>query len=136
MPAAPVVKAFLISDSVIQDRTTGKYSVIGIFDRIYSPNFPCMHPTVAVYIRLADAFGRYRGRIEFRDAQDQVISSYDGIELEVKERGHVVEFGFTTQMLPLQKPGKYQFQLYFNGEYAASAPLEAVQVEPPRRERP
>lgn len=133
MPPTPVIKAFLIADSVIQDRASGKWSVIGVFDRIFSPNFPCTHPTVAIYIRLSDALGKYRVKIDFRDADDQSVSAYEGIDLEVKDRSQTVEFGFTTQLLPLGKPGKYMFQLTFNGEYVASASLEAVKIEKPAK---
>jgi hypothetical protein len=32
-------------------------------------------------------------------------------------------------MLPLEKPGRYQFQLYINDEFAASADLSVVQIQ-------
>lgn len=132
MPPTPVVKSFLVADAVIQDRATGKWSVIGVFDRIFAPQFPCVHPVVAVYVKLSDALGRYRVRIEFREAaEDRLVSTFEGIDLEVKDRRQAVEFGITTHGLPLQKPGPYLFQLHLNNEYVASSPLEVVKVEPP-----
>ncbi len=131
MPPTPVVKSFLVADGVIQDRATGKWSVIGIFDRIFSPQFPCVHPVVAIYVKLSDALGRYKVRVEFRDAsEDRCVSAFEGIDLEVKDRLQGVEFGIQTHGLPLQKPGRYLFQLYLNDEYVASSPLTVVKVEP------
>ncbi len=126
MSALPVVKAFLVADGVIQDRGTGKWSVIGVFDQIYAATFPCFHPIVAIYVKLTDALGRYQVRVEFRDADDAVASTFEGIEFEVTDRTKAVEFGVTTQHLPLKKPGRYEFQLYLNGEWAAAVTLDVM----------
>jgi hypothetical protein len=131
VPELPVVKAFLVADGVIQDRATGKWSVIGIFDQIYAAAFPCFHPIVAIYVKLSDALGRYKVRVEFRDADDAVASVFEGIEFEVGDRTKSVEFGVTTQHLPLKRPGRYQFQLFLNGEYAAAATLDVLAIKPP-----
>ncbi len=136
-----MVKSFLVADGVIQDRATGKWSVIGIFDRIFSPQFPCVHPVVAIYVKLSDALGRYKVRVEFRDAsEDRCVSAFEGIDLAERvtekmgftprDRLQGVEFGIQTHGLPLQKPGRYLFQLYLNDEYVASSPLTVVKVEP------
>ena len=126
----PIVRSFLIADAVIQDRLTGKWSVVGVFDRILGPSFPCIHPTVAIYVKLADAQGRYTVKIEFRDSADRVVLACEGIAFEAANPLEGVQFGVTTQGLPLEKPGRYQFQLYLNGEYAAAAPLEVLKLEP------
>jgi hypothetical protein len=130
MPPTPFIKSFLIADSVIQDRATGKWSVVGIFEQIFAPTFPCIHPIVSIYVKLTDAIGRYRVRIEFRDADDKVVSDFKGLEIEVQDRLRGGEFGVTTHGLPLQKPGRHQFSLYLNEEFAASAPLDVIQLKP------
>lgn len=129
-----MVQSFLIADAVIQDRATGKWSVVGIFDHLYAPSFPCVHPTLAIYVKLADAQGRYRVKIEFRNAEDRVVSSFDKIQIEVEDRLRSLGFGVTTHGLPLEKPGRYQFQLFLNDEYLAAVPLEVMKLEP--RPRP
>ncbi len=131
MALTPLVKSFIIADAVIQDRLTNKWSVVGIFNRVMAPQFPVVHPTVAMYVKLADAGGKYDVCVEVRDATDRVVASFKGIQLEVRDRTQEVEFGVPTHMLPLEKPGKYQFQLHLNGEFLASATLEAVLMERP-----
>ncbi len=130
MPDTPAVKAFLVADGVIQDRASGKWSVIGVFDQIFAAAFPCFHPIVALYVKLTDAFGRYTVKVEFRDAEDALVSNFEGIEFEVGDRTKAVEFGVTTQHLPLKKAGRYQFQLWLNGEFAAAATLDVLQIKP------
>jgi hypothetical protein len=131
MARPPVVKSFLIADQVLQDRLSGKWSVIGIFDRILAPQFPVMHPTVSIYLKLGDALGKYRFRVEFRDAEDRRLGAFDGGAFEVLERTGDVEVGLPTHLLPIEKPGRYQFQLFLNDEFAASAELRAVQMDRP-----
>jgi hypothetical protein len=126
-----MVRAFLVADAVIQDRLTGKWSVIGVFDRVMAPSFPVVHPTLGVYVKLADAAGRYRVQLELRDSTDRCVSAFPAFEMDIKDRGQAVELGFPTHMLPLEKPGKYQFQLHLNGEFAASCGLDAVKLETP-----
>lgn len=131
MARPPIVKSFLIADAVIQDRLTGKWSIIGLFDRVMAPAFPVVHPTVALYFRLSDAQGRYRIKVEFRDANDRRVGLFEGIEIEVKDPSMAIELGLPTHLLRLEKPGRYQFQLYINDEYAAAAELSALQLPTP-----
>lgn len=131
MGRPPIVRSFLIADSVIQDRLTGKWSIIGVFDRVLAPSFPVIHPTVALYFRMSDAQGRYRIKVEFRDGSDRRVGLFEGIELEVKDAAQSVDLGLPTHMLRLEKPGKYQFQLYVNDEYAAAADLAVIQIPAP-----
>jgi hypothetical protein len=132
----PIVKSFLIADAVLQDRLTGKWSIIGVFDRVMAPSFPVVHPTVALYLRLSDAQGKYKIRVEFRDASDRRVGLFEGIELEVKDAAQAIEVGLPTHMLPLEKPGKYQFQLFINDEFLSSAELSVIQIPPPQRPPP
>jgi len=132
----PIVKSFLIADAVLQDRLTGKWSIIGVFDRVMAPSFPVVHPTVALYLRLSDAQGKYKIRVEFRDDTDRRVGLFEGIELEVKDAAQAIEVGLPTHMLPLEKPGKYQFQLFINDEYSSSAELTVIQMPAPQRPAP
>ena len=136
MARPPIVKSFLIADAVLQDRLTGKWSIIGVFDRVMSPSFPVVHPTVALYLRLSDAQGKYKIRVEFRDDADRRVGLFEGIELEVKDAAQAIEVGLPTHMLPLEKPGKYQFQLFINDEYCSSAELTVIQMPAPQRPAP
>jgi hypothetical protein len=129
MAASPAVKAFLIADAVIQDRLTRKWTVVNVFDQIFAPQFPAWHPSMALYVKLADARGRYVVRVEFRDASDVVVSKIEGITVEASGPAHSAEFGLTAQGLPLKEPGRYQFQLFLNEEYAAAVSLEVLQVK-------
>jgi len=136
MARPAVVKSFLIADTVIQDRMTGKWSVIGVFDRVMAPNFPVFHP-IALYLKLGDTEGRYKIKVELRDANDRQVALIDGTPIDVKAPIQTVEVGFRMPPIPLERPGKYQFQLHVNDDFVASAPLDVVQVQvPPQQQTP
>jgi hypothetical protein len=126
----PAVKAFLIADAVIQDRLTRKWTIVNVFDQIFAPQFPCVHPSMALYVKLADARGRYTVRVELRDAADGLLSKIEGITVESAGTTRSAEFGVTAQGLPLKEAGRCQFQLFLNEEYAAAASLDIVQFKP------
>lgn len=130
MAAPPAVKAFLLADAVLQDRLTRKWTIVNVFEQIYAPQFPAWHPSMALYVKLADARGRYAVRLEFRDAADALLSKIEGISVDANGPAHTVEFGLTAQGLPLKEPGRYQFQLFLNDEYAAAVSLDVVKVQP------
>lgn len=131
MASPPSVKAFLLADVVIQDGLTRKWSVINIFNQIMAPAFPCAHPALAFYVRLADVHGRCAVRLEFRDAADALLSKVEGITVDAPGPVRTAEFSINAQGLPLKEPGNYQFQLFLNGEYAAAASLDVVRLVPP-----
>ncbi len=133
IPVKPKINSFLIADMVIQDKATNKWSAIGIFDRIMASNFPCMHPNLALYIRLSDAEGKYDIRVEFCDTENRKLAVFEGITLTIPSRLHHPDLGIKTLSLPIPKPGKYYFDLYFNGELAESLPLDVEEI--PKKER-
>jgi hypothetical protein len=131
MARPPVVKSFLIADVVIQDRMTGKWSIVGVFDRILSPAFPVVHPAVAFYVKMGDLQGRYRIKVDFRDSTDKQLGLIEGPPIDVKDVAQSFELGIGLANVKLDRPGKYQFQLFVNDEFVASAPLDVVQVQVP-----
>ncbi|KHE91405.1 MAG: hypothetical protein K8F52_06920 [Candidatus Scalindua rubra] len=128
-PVKPVIKSFLIADTVIQEQISNKWSAIGIFDRLYSTRFPLKHHSLSLYICLADAEGDYNIRVEFCDAESRKLALFEGITLNVPSRLQSVDFGIRTRDLPIPKAGKYSFDLYFNDQSAGSVQLSVEKVE-------
>lgn len=128
-PVKPVIKSFLIADTVIQEQVTNKWSAVGIFDRIYSIKFPTRHHSLSLYICLTDAEGEYNIRVEFCDEENRKLALFEGIKLEVPSRLQSVDFGIQTRDLPIPKAGKYFFELYFNDQSVGSYPLLVEKAE-------
>jgi len=129
MTVKPEIKSFLIADMVIQEKAGNKWSAIGIFDKIFAPHFPCVHHSLGLYIRLADAEGNYDIRVEFCDMSGRTLAVFSGIKLSIPSRLINADFGISTMNLPIPQPGKYEFKLYFNNEFIQSFALEIYQLE-------
>lgn len=127
-PVKPEIVSFLIADMLIQEKGTNKWSAIGIFDRIRAAGFPYVHPGLSLYIRLADAEGNYDVRVEFCDNNDHILAMFDGITLSVHSRLHQPDIAIKTANLPIPKPGKYYFKLYFNKAFVKGFQLHVEEV--------
>ena len=128
MARMPEVKSFLVADTVIQEKGSNKWSVIGVFDQIVATQFPTVRLGIGLYFKLADADGRYKVRIEFRDSGDQLLTWVEGMEISTKGLVATLDFGMQIpNPLQIPKAGKYHFMLYLNGQLAQTVPVYAAQ---------
>jgi len=128
MATKPEIKSFLIADIVIQEKGTNKWSVIGIFDKIYAGNFPCIHNSLGLFVKLTEADGSYDIRVEFCDSQDRKLAIFEGLKFNVSGRLVMHQFGIQTRQLPLPAPGKYMFNLYFNNDLIQNIPIDVIKI--------
>ena len=127
MTPTPEILTFLIADQVIQEKGTNKWSAIGIFDHIYADKFPLFHPTMGLYVRLVDAEGEYKIRIELTDSNQQKLAIFEGLNVRVESRLVAIDVGIQSRNLQIPKPDKYHFDLYFNDQLCKSLPLVVSQ---------
>jgi len=64
MASPPKVRALLLCDGVVQDPTTGKTTLVGVFERVFAAEFPSAQPDFTVYVRLTGLNGSYRLEID------------------------------------------------------------------------
>jgi len=126
MARVPGVSSFLIADQVFQ-QASGKWCVIGIFDRINVAAFPAIHHSLGLFVNLSDAQGTYDVKIQFCDSKDQTLAEFKDMRLEVKSVQSPATFGLQTMALPLPAPGRYFFKLYLNHDLLKDIPID---VEP------
>lgn len=119
----------------------GKLSVLGIFQHIWTARFPTVHPRLHLVVRLRGKrteVGEHGLRIRLLDEDDAEILSGDGtvtfneppagvIDLEA---GAVLAFD-----VPLEKPGRYRFEIAVDGTVQAVVPIGVSQApqSPPTR---
>lgn len=114
----PAFNAMLICDTVIRDSTTGKPSLIGVFDRILAPSLPARHPSLAVYAKITDAQGQYVFRLELVDlSTGQAIGEGKTPEVEIPDRMASHELVFNLQGLMFRTEGRYEFRLYADEQF-------------------
>ena len=60
----PVIHAFLICEKVITEVGTKKKTLVGVFDIITAPLFPCMHNELWVYVNIGDVLAEQKIKLE------------------------------------------------------------------------
>ncbi len=120
----------LIADAATID-SSGKLSILGVFDRIGTSSFPARHPHMVLILRFIAALneaGTHQIGITLRDPAGRDVVGVDGeMQLGVGSAGggggirvpHVLHL----DGLVFPVPGQYVFDVRVDGEHHASLPL-------------
>jgi hypothetical protein len=128
MPNPAVGEALLICDAVARD-PGGKVTLYGIFERIWAPRFPAVHPILSVYwkCRVPSA-----GRVGIR------ILKPDGstlMELEPVESGrqtpHTMQGTYTLSPVEFPTDGAYSLVLRYNDQDILSTDVQVAKTAEP-----
>ena len=120
----------LIADAATID-SSGKLSILGIFDRIGTSSFPAQHPHMVLVLRFIAAVneaGKHQITIALKDHAGREVVGVDGeMQLGLGPAGggsgirvpHVLHL----DGLVFPVPGLYAFDVRVDGEHHASLPL-------------
>ena len=113
----PIALAILLCDNVITDKDTKKKTIVGIFSRIFGPNFPIYH-SFTIYMRLIDAEGNYNFRVEYVQMKtDKILVKGEISGIKVHDRLEIVEIILKPPPIKIPQPGKYEFRIWANNKY-------------------
>ena len=124
----PSLQALIVCDTVIEDKHTGKKSIIGAFTHIAATSFPCQHPQMGVYFCITDASGTYEFELELMYLnQDLVIGKGTLPKITVDDRLQISDFGIMLPALVLPGPGRYEVRLSAKGQVIGIKDFNVVQ---------
>jgi hypothetical protein len=132
MASAPIpsVVAMLICDQIITEQVTNKKTLIGVFDKLSSPNFPTMMPRLAIYVKLADAAGDYLFRLRIVKLKDESPLAELRLAAQVADTEEYTELAINMPFLVPER-GKYEFQLYAGENYLHRVTMHAELAQLP-----
>jgi len=126
---SPVGLAMLLCDYVIEDKQTGKKSLIGLFSNISAKQFPASHYRMNVFIVLCDGHGDYKGELRCVNADtDEEISTMRG-PIPFPDPRAVLEFNFEMFGLTFPTPGEYLMQFLCDDEIVIQRKLTLTQIK-------
>lgn len=113
----PQVLTLTIADVVHRDPSTGKFSLLGIYNTIAAPAFPTIHPSLGVYFALTDGRGKTPLTLRLVDAEEErpPVLTINAV-VDSRDPTQVLEAGYTFQRLEFPAPGEYLLQLTAAGE--------------------
>ena len=113
----------------ITEPHTKKKSLIGIFDRLSTSAFPTKR-AVTLYLKIADAQGRYELDIRFVHLNSgNVLAKAEG-KLEQSDRLASAELLIPFPPLQIGESGRYEFQVWANSTFLGSTTIDVVGRSP------
>tara|TARA_B100000315_G_C14594085_1_gene597663 strand:+ start:5988 stop:6392 length:405 start_codon:yes stop_codon:yes gene_type:complete len=132
MSLRPSLQAIVVCDTIIEDRNTGKKSLVGIFTHLASQAFPCNYPSMSIYFCITDAEGNYTFSLTLVHLdQDKQIAKSTLPMITIKDRLQIVDYGITMLRVQFQTPGRYDFRLFANDEFIGNKDFIVIQAKQP-----
>jgi len=117
LPEDPKVCAMLLCDYAHRDPATGKFSLLGVFDRIHAKQMPAVHGPFAIYLNLTNLNGSYNLSIQVLRASDESTIGETRAAQPIVVRDPLARVEMAMNLpggLPLQTAGSYVFRLVCN----------------------
>ena len=116
-PPTPVLVAFLVCDTVIQDSSSGKKTLVGVFSNIMAAQFPASHSSPWLFVKLMECEGTYDVKIQYARVATQEVLLEVTANLESTDRHEDTEIIVQLPTLNIPDAGQYEFRLWLNNHF-------------------
>jgi hypothetical protein len=122
----------------------GKLNILGIFNRIWSENYPAIHPEMKLVLRFdvhpAETGQPKKFQIQLRNERGAVLFELAGEMTVPAPKEPLGEMINVDQILgltgfPLEAPGRYEFVILVNDDVKGTVPFTAA-LRPPQASPP
>ncbi len=127
----PTVLAFIICDTIIDDKVTNKKSLIGLSSNFNTTNFPCTLPVINVYVSLTGGHGEYQCSLScMKDDGSNEILRLSGL-MKFETPLAIVESIFSLRGVSFPDAGIYRFEFSCNDIPIISRKFQAIERKNP-----
>jgi hypothetical protein len=125
----------VVADYALVDQS-GKMSVLGIFQHIWVPQFPAMHPRLHLVLRLKGKrteVGEHQVQIKLMDDEDAELLGGAGTVNFAEPPAGVTEIEAAAVLVfdvPFPHAGQYRFEITVDTERKATVPITVSQMPP------
>ena len=119
----------------VREEKTGKFSLMGVFDRFIVADFRAPLPTFWLFAQIGcDTEGDHTLTVEFRRAEGEAIIRAD-INHHVTGTNSITglchaNINLRLEHVAIPGPGAYEFALHSDGQHIGSLPVEVIQPPP------
>lgn len=128
-PCLPHVLAMIICDMVLDDRISGKKSLIGLFDAIAASSLPCLVNELFVFVALTEGHGDQMIHLRCVKASSNEELFDTETEVNFPDPLSVVEVNFGLCGCEFPEVGEYRFQLFANDSLLCERKFHVTEVE-------
>lgn len=127
----PALVAALVCDVAVADPSTGKKTLVGIFDRVNVGKFPTTRP-MSLYMKVTDAEGYYETEARYvQVSSGKVLAEAKG-EMHSNNRLTSLDLHIQFPPLPIPEAGRYEFQVWANSMFLGATFIDAVPRPQPK----
>jgi len=152
----PLLQAMVLADKVYQDRTTGKFIIAGTFSTIgygarrTAPTEETEEPedegklvatgpyglagSPSLYLALADIYGQVPLHLKFTSLADSSVPFEAKIVITAASPIVVAEYIIPLPPLPVDRPGTYSLDLFYENEMLGSWRVTVVCFDSPQEQ--
>jgi hypothetical protein len=128
----PVALSTIICERVLLDAPTKTSSVIGIIDRILSPQYPIRFPRLFFFAEMTNGHNTTELEVRIVDVQnDEKILIQRKTKVKFPDVKSIVSVIIAFEGLAFDHPGEYCFQLFAAGQILTSRRLVCLLVHKP-----
>jgi hypothetical protein len=124
----PVLLAMIICDQILREEGTKKISLLGIFNRVSSKTFPCIHPRLHIFVSVTEYEGQADCVLKFSDSTGKEIVQLKG-PLEFPDKLAVIEMNFCLNNVPLPNAGIYHFDFIMDNEIIGHRKFKVEEIK-------
>lgn len=106
--------SMVICDTVIDDRRTGKKSLMGLFNNITASLVPCVHSRLNVFISLTEGNGDYIAKLRCLKVGDEKEIFFMEGPIKFQDPRQILEFNFEILGITFPDYGDYRFEFLCN----------------------
>jgi len=129
----PIPLSTIICERVLLDAPTKTSSVIGIIDRIFSPQYPIRFPRLFFFAEMTNGHDTTELEVRLVDAQnDEKIILQKKATVKFPDVKSIVSVVMAFEGLAFAHPGEYFFQLFAAGQILTSRRLLCLLVNKPQ----
>lgn len=119
----PLGLALVVCDSIIEDKHTGKKTLVGLFDRITAARLPCVHPAMSIFVSLTGARGEFPCEVICRHTDDETVAFSAQGQVVLKDPRQVVDLVFRMRGVRFPKADMYWTNFLIDGIPIMMRPL-------------
>lgn len=124
----PIGKAIILCDEVIEDKRSGKKTLVNIFNRLGSKKFPTKHPRMCVYVALVNGSGEMPVKLQLKRSDGEKPKAMFTAEGQVKFQNpnQVIELVYDLRGLVFLAAGVYTFEVYADSDFIFETKFNVV----------
>ncbi len=128
----PLGIALIPCDCLIEDRLTGKKSLIGIIGAIRCPQFPCVHPSLTILVSLTSGHGDYPCTLALvSESRNETVFAGKG-DLKFNNPNQVVDLVFFLRGGRFEYPDVYWLKFMVDDMPIMTRPISVAFQELPK----